>query len=212
MRIQGELCTIGDMTTQTPQGALSDADLKPCPFCDGQPAFERRGTPRQSCIVLCGNCGCRHECSDENERSGQSWNDRAADRRLTAAPSAPTAQPQAEPPCGCRIGECESKPQAQCRMAEEVAAGCDGPSDAAIVDKAMELFGNWSIRDTTLVRALGIRAPTAQPQAEPALRSALERLQWSFNLLLAGKPVRDVSETLAEVAAALATTAPTEPT
>lgn len=56
-----------------------------------------------------------------------------------------------------------------------------------------------------LACAIEAATHTAQPQAEPALRSALERLQWNLDLLLAGKPVRDVSETRAEVAAALAT-------
>jgi Lar family restriction alleviation protein len=52
--------------------------LKPCPFCGHTtPYFERMGTPRQSCIVACGNCGCRHESSDEGENSGRSWNERA---------------------------------------------------------------------------------------------------------------------------------------
>ena len=36
------------------------------------------GTPRQSCIVICGNCGCRQESSDEGTDCGRSWNDRAA--------------------------------------------------------------------------------------------------------------------------------------
>lgn len=36
------------------------------------------------------------------------------------------------------------------------------------------------------------------------MRSALERLHWNFKLMLSGKPVRDVAETLAEVEAALA--------
>lgn len=57
--------------------------LLPCPFCGNpEPYFERMGTPRQSCIVVCGNCGARHESGDENEHSGRSWNERAA-------PSAP---------------------------------------------------------------------------------------------------------------------------
>jgi hypothetical protein len=41
--------------------------------------FERTGTPRRSCIVVCHSCGARHESSDEDERSGMSWNERAAD-------------------------------------------------------------------------------------------------------------------------------------
>ncbi len=64
--------------------------LDPCPFCGGEAEFERVGTPRQSCIVTCRNCGARHESSDENERSGASWNSRVA-----AAPS-PPEQPAAQ--------------------------------------------------------------------------------------------------------------------
>jgi hypothetical protein len=40
-------------------------------------------------------------------------------------------------------------------------------------------------------------------EREAALRSALERLENNFNLLLCGKSVRDVAETAAEVTAAL---------
>lgn len=51
--------------------------LRPCPFCGhDKPSFERAGTRRQSCIVVCGNCGARHESSDEGEDSGKSWNQR----------------------------------------------------------------------------------------------------------------------------------------
>lgn len=53
-------------------------ELKPSPFCGNKEvSFERLGTSRQSCIVECGNCGCRHESSDEYEMSGRSWNERA---------------------------------------------------------------------------------------------------------------------------------------
>lgn len=63
-------------------------ELKSCPFCGhDSPEFERLGTPRQSCIVICGNCGARHESSDEGDRCGQSWNDRAT----LAAPPDPVA-------------------------------------------------------------------------------------------------------------------------
>lgn len=65
--------------------------LLPCPFCGhDEPSFERLGTPRQSCIVVCGNCGCRHESSDEGDKCGRSWNERSA---LAAAPQAPAEQP-----------------------------------------------------------------------------------------------------------------------
>lgn len=59
--------------------------LKPCPFCGNEtPEFERMGTPRQSCIVICGHCGARHESSDEGEFNGTSWNERAAIRAIAA--------------------------------------------------------------------------------------------------------------------------------
>ncbi len=74
------------MTTDTTREALA-----PCPFCGNtNPKFERMGTARQSCIVVCGNCGCRHESSDEGARNGSSWNDRAA---LSSQPPAPSWQP-----------------------------------------------------------------------------------------------------------------------
>lgn len=57
---------------------MNDVKLLPCPFCGhAEPYFERAGTPRQSCIVACGNCGCRHESSDEGSDSGRQWNTRA---------------------------------------------------------------------------------------------------------------------------------------
>ncbi|MHA7852234.1 Lar family restriction alleviation protein [Roseovarius sp.] len=50
-------------------------ELKPCPFCGGDAAFERLGSPRQSCIVSCNNCGCRLE-ANENWDFGTAWNAR----------------------------------------------------------------------------------------------------------------------------------------
>ena len=51
---------------------------------------------------------------------------------------------------------------------------------------------------------IGAERDSAQAEAK-ALRSALGRLESNFVLMLAGKPVRDVEETLAEVRAALTT-------
>lgn len=51
-------------------------DLKPCPFCGGKAEFERYGDRRQSCIVICTNCGARHESSDQGWHNGYSWNSR----------------------------------------------------------------------------------------------------------------------------------------
>ena len=54
--------------------------LLPCPFCgDDEPEFEREGTGRVSCIVVCTNCGCRHQSSDSGEHNGSSWNRRHGD-------------------------------------------------------------------------------------------------------------------------------------
>lgn len=74
------------------------AALKPCPFCgNDEPSFERMGTPRQSCIVVCGNCGCRHESSDEGARSGTQWNTRADALERQEVPfKVPTPPPMAD--------------------------------------------------------------------------------------------------------------------
>lgn len=61
--------------------------LLPCPFCGNKEVhFERLGTPLQSCIVECGNCGARHESSDEDEQCGSSWNARILTTASEAAP------------------------------------------------------------------------------------------------------------------------------
>jgi Lar family restriction alleviation protein len=54
--------------------------LLPCPFCGGKPYIERAGTGRASCIVVCEDCGVRHESADEYEHSGQAWNRRSHPR------------------------------------------------------------------------------------------------------------------------------------
>ena len=51
-------------------------ELLPCPFCGGDAGFERTGNRRRSCVVICLDCGCRHESPDEGPRSGTSWNTR----------------------------------------------------------------------------------------------------------------------------------------
>lgn len=67
------------MSDTTPIPPASERELLPCPFCGhDSPEFERMGTSSQSCIVICGNCGARHESGDEYLRSGSSWNTRAA--------------------------------------------------------------------------------------------------------------------------------------
>ncbi len=39
-------------------------DLLACPFCGGRAEITRKGTIRQSMIISCTNCGCRHESGD----------------------------------------------------------------------------------------------------------------------------------------------------
>jgi hypothetical protein len=76
--------TVGETLEQT-LGRLSST-LKPCPFCGHTtPYFERIGTRRASCIVVCGYCSGSHESSDEDENNGRSWNHRIAPESLTEA-------------------------------------------------------------------------------------------------------------------------------
>ena len=57
-------------------------ELRPCPFCGGKAEFERLGTGRVSCIVVCADCGARHESGDSGEHNGASWNQRTEDAAL----------------------------------------------------------------------------------------------------------------------------------
>ncbi len=60
-----------------------NAELKPCPFCQGQAVMERVGSAKASCIVACENCGCRLE-TGEVWNSGGAWNRRPAEDALTS--------------------------------------------------------------------------------------------------------------------------------
>lgn len=61
---------------------MSDSvELKPCPFCGGEAEIERYGTPRQSTIVCCTDCGCTIEGPEEFAH-GRQWNTRATDPLL----------------------------------------------------------------------------------------------------------------------------------
>lgn len=120
------------MTTKTDE-------LKPCPFCGGEASFERQGTHRQSCIVVCNSCGCRHESGYEYELSAYGWNTRAAlqsqDRkdaeryrvlRLHTAP--------------LRLAESMGIPRKQVKRSDDPAARVDEMCDAAI-DHARRIEG-----------------------------------------------------------------------
>jgi len=67
-------------------------DLLPCPFCGGEAEFERMGTPRQSCIVACTDCGGRLESSEEGAGCGSEWNDRHAPDGWKVVPVKPTRE------------------------------------------------------------------------------------------------------------------------
>lgn len=62
-----------------------NSELKECPFCGGEAEFERTGTNRRSCIVVCTECGARHEGPDEYEQSGESWNTRTPNKNIAEA-------------------------------------------------------------------------------------------------------------------------------
>ncbi len=50
-------------------------ELLCCPFCGAKSAYvERAGTSKASCIVVCGECGCRLESNEVG--SGKRWNTR----------------------------------------------------------------------------------------------------------------------------------------
>ena len=54
------------------------SELKPCPFCgDTDVAVEQPGASRQSCIVVCTNCGVRLESNETGW--GKWWNTRVGD-------------------------------------------------------------------------------------------------------------------------------------
>jgi len=52
-------------------------ELLPCPFCGGKANIERIGTPRQSCLVACSNCGTFLETGEQGMECGSAWNSRA---------------------------------------------------------------------------------------------------------------------------------------
>lgn len=62
------------MSDQT-QTETAPIVLKPCPFCGGKAEIERMGTPRQSTIYSCTDCGCRLETGEEWSH-GRDWNER----------------------------------------------------------------------------------------------------------------------------------------
>ena len=53
--------------------------LKPCPFCGGEAAIDRKGTQRASMIIKCIDCGATNESGDVyglTNPENYSWNTR----------------------------------------------------------------------------------------------------------------------------------------
>lgn len=57
---------------------VPENELLPCPFCGGKAVYDRVGTHKVSCIILCIDCGCRLETGEE-WNSGRRWNTRRPD-------------------------------------------------------------------------------------------------------------------------------------
>jgi hypothetical protein len=57
--------------------------LAPCPFCGSRASYERIGTPRVSCIIVCDSCGCTLETGEE-WNCGTQWNSRVSVERALA--------------------------------------------------------------------------------------------------------------------------------
>ncbi len=64
------------------------SELKPCPLCRGTAEYERKGTARQSMIIVCDDCGLRCESGDVygmTRVESYRWNTRPADAVREAA-------------------------------------------------------------------------------------------------------------------------------
>lgn len=81
------------------------AELKPCPFCGGEPEIERMGTPRVSMIITCTDCGASVESGEEWISEHCKWNTRTP-------PAAPVAEDAVE-------------------ALQRIADGCDDAQDVA---------------------------------------------------------------------------------
>jgi len=60
------------------------SELKPCPFCEGKARFERIGNARRSTVVVCEDCGCRHESGFVGHMAYAGWNNRPHENKLKA--------------------------------------------------------------------------------------------------------------------------------
>lgn len=94
------------------------ATLKPCPFCGGAAYFERMGDRRQSCIIVCEDCGARLESNEEGEQCGAQWNERGAAGEVVR--SAPCQHCGKATPFLCADCAIDKRPQTH------VCADCQG--------------------------------------------------------------------------------------
>jgi hypothetical protein len=63
--------------------SVPEKQLAPCPFCGGVPFYERMGTARVSCIIVCAECGCKLETGEVWD-CGTQWNTRVSIERAYA--------------------------------------------------------------------------------------------------------------------------------
>lgn len=75
--------------------------LKPCPFCGGEAAFDRKGTPKQSTIVVCDACLCTLE-SGETFNHGSAWNHRPGEEAVAEECAKIVEEPSGEYSVGHR--------------------------------------------------------------------------------------------------------------
>lgn len=107
---------------------MTTEGLKPCPFCGGEAEIERYGTPRQSTIYTCTDCGCSLETGEEWDH-GRWWN---------ARPS---------PPASPDVAEVLEK----LRKWADIAA-CEDPFLAGSEDAHLTLYGEAAATIERLVR------------------------------------------------------------
>lgn len=148
--------------------------LKPCPFCGHEtPYFERMGTPRQSCIVVCGDCGARHESGDEGARNGASWNQRAAlaqaERPSGKCPDGLLPDGPTCPRCGGKRGPSgvDGGTWVHYQQAEQPAAQRINDAERAWLAESQEKVHQIGRDADALMASIGLAEQPAE-QAQPA--------------------------------------------
>lgn len=92
-------------------------------------------------------------------------------------------------------------------LASLTAQAEESSAEVEALRKERDHFAEWKAKWEDQADAFARRADTAEGQLA-FMRDALERVTENFKRAVAGKPVRDMAETLAEVEAALASSPP----